>query len=77
MSKEELADLRWWLERKDDHESELKNLQGYLTDPEFVGVEVQVYADIEHTQYILSIIECGINSRAGKPCLERLKGKNA
>jgi hypothetical protein len=42
-----------------------------------VGIEVQVHADIEHTQYILSIIERGINSRAGKPCLERLKVKNA
>ncbi len=75
MSREELADLRWWLERRDEYQLELRELQNCLSDPEYKNLQTQVQADVKHTLYILSIIERGIETRAGKPCLERLKAE--
>lgn len=74
MSKEELADLKWWLARKDEYELELKDYEAYLVDPELAGLEAQFRADIKHTQYILSLIDRGIASRASKECVERIRG---
>jgi hypothetical protein len=73
MSKEELDDLRWWLARKTEYEQKLAYLKASITDPECTEYLDSIRRDIDDTRYILSIIDRGIDSRAGKECVERIQ----
>lgn len=71
--KEELADLKWWLARKEEYQLELVDLEAHLADPEYADYQDLVKADIEHTRHILSLIDRRIASRAIKACVERIE----
>ena len=70
MTKEELADLDLWLNRKNDNEAELKVFADKLKDPEYTPYIKSVNKDIAHTKRILQIIDKALAIRASPTSIQ-------
>jgi hypothetical protein len=71
MTKEDLADLDLWLNRKNDNEAELKALMDYTKDSEYAPHLKSLNDDIAHTKRILDIINRALALRASPVCIQR------
>ena len=71
VTKEDLADLDLWLNRKNDNEAELKMFADDLIDPEYAPYLKFVNDDITHTKQILDIINKALALRASPACIQR------
>lgn len=71
MTKEELADLDLWLNRKNDNEAELRVFADNLKDPEYAPYLKSVHNDIAHTKRILQIIDTALAIRASPTSIQR------
>ena len=71
MTKQELADLDLWLNRKNDNEEELKMLAEDLEDPEYAPHLKFLNEDITHTKHVLGIINKALALRASPACIQR------
>ena len=71
MTKEELADLDLWLNRKNDNEAEIKVFADNLKNPEYTPYLKSVNKDIAHTKRILQIIDKALAIRASPPSIQR------
>ena len=71
MTKEELANLDLWLNRKNDNEAELKIFAKNLKDPEYTPHLKFLNDDITRTKHILDIINKALALRASPACIQR------
>ena len=71
MTKEELADIDLWLNRKNDNEAELKMFAEDLKDPEYEPYLKFLNDEITHTKRILDIINKALALRASPACIQR------
>ena len=70
-TKEELADLDLWLNRKNDNEAELGFLMENMKDPEYAPYLAFIDDEIAHTKRILIIIGKALTLRASPHCIQR------
>ena len=71
MTKEDLADLDLWLNRKNDNEAELRTFMEDLKDPEYAPHLKFLNDDIKHTKRILHIIDKALAMRASLNTIKR------
>ena len=70
-TKEGLADLDLWLNRKNDNEAELGASMENLKDPEYAPCLKFLDDEIAHTKHILIIIGKALALRASPQCIQR------
>lgn len=72
MSKEELAEIHWILDRKSEFEQELADLAADCTDPKNADLLQVIEKDIAHVRRLLSLAERALARKASPASLGRI-----